>query len=207
MRHLPVLSFCLLTACGGLSWNTEVAATPEARLAMASTVVPGATTETGFTTRWGNPTQKIREGGQTEFVYRSMRNPPGWYAPQFGDSQNYVIVTFQYGLATAVRTSDGIDCRATFPPRPPGHGFDTPSTVRPVGGCAAPLSLEEAARKGPLATAWDKLNGHWNTARDRMSGSRKAGPAATGAGKRPGVASDAYAGPGKVVSGSTGPGG
>ena len=136
MRHHWLAACAIFAACSGVSWNTEVAATRASRTAMALSVIPGTTTERGFATLWGNPTQKVREGGQTEFVYRSMRNPPGPYLLQFGDSQSYVIVTFQYGLAVAVRTSDGIDCRGTFPPRPPGHGFDTPSTVRLVGRCA-----------------------------------------------------------------------
>ncbi len=197
MKFIIVLSAVILSSCGGLSWNSEVAATRDSRLAMASTVIPGATTETGFTTRWGNPTQKVREGGQMEFVYRSMKNPPGWYAPQFGDSRNYVIVTFQYGLATGVRTSDGIDCRATFPPRPPGFGYDNPSTVRLVGGCAAPLTLEESARKGPLAATWNKMQQHWSGARDRLAGGNPAEDA-TGQTVRPPVTSDAYVGTGKT---------
>lgn len=165
---------------------------------MASTVIPGTTTETGFATRWGNPTQKVREGGQTEFVYRSMSNPPGWYAPQFGDSRNYVIVTFQYGLATGVRTSDGIDCRATFPPRPPGFGFDNPATVRLVGGCAAPISLEEATRKGPLARNWDKMRSHWSSATNGKTGRTQAPTTPAPSTLRPTVPSDAYVGPGKA---------
>ncbi len=197
MKFLVVFSAIFLTSCGGLSWNTEVAATRESRLAMASTVIPGATTETGFTTRWGNPTQKVREGGQTELVYRSMTNPPGWYAPQFGDSRNYVIVTFQYGLATGVRTSDGIDCRATFPPRPPSFGYDNPSTVRLVGGCAAPMTLEESARKGPLATVWNTMQRHWSKTRDQIAGGGSAQTASAET-VRPPVASDAYVGSGKT---------
>lgn len=189
MRPARLAPCLALAACGGLAWNTEVAATAESRTAMALFVVPGATTETGFATRWGNPTQKIREGGQTEFVYRDMRNLPGWYYPQFGTSHDYVIVTFQYGLATGVRTSDGIDCRGTFPPRPPGPGFDNPATVRLVGGCAPPLTPAEAARKGPIARAWDRLAATWGETPTRPGGTPA--PAAAPA-ERPGVVEDSY---------------
>lgn len=157
MRAAALASCLTLAACSGLSWNTEVANTGAARLSMAESVVPGSTTERGLVTRWGYPTQKVREGGQTEYIYRDMSNLPGWYFPQFGDSHRYVIVTFQYGIATGVRSSDGIDCRATFPPRPPGMVVDNPSTVKLVGTCAPPLTPEEAARKGPIATAWEAL--------------------------------------------------
>ena len=138
MLRYVILCLSFLAGCTGLAWDTEVAGTLAARNAMAESVVPGWTTETAFTTRWGKPTQKIREGGQTEFVYRDIKNPPGWLLPQFGNNQDYVIVTFQYGLATAVRTSDGIDCRGTFPPRPPSFDYDNPTTVKLVGTCAPP---------------------------------------------------------------------
>lgn len=135
---VPLLAAGLLASCnGGYAWNTEVASTRAARDAMANSVILGTTTETALTTRWGNPTQKVREGGQTEFIYRNMTNPRGFYVLQFGDSNDFVIVTFQYGLASGVRTSDGIHCHGTFPPRPPGPGFDNPSTVRLVGTCAS----------------------------------------------------------------------
>ncbi len=202
MRATLFAPALMLAACGGVAWNTEVATTPEARTAMALFVEPGVTTETGFATRWGNPSQKVREGGQTEFIYRDMKNLPGWYYPQFGDSHNYVIVTFQYGLATGVRTSDGIDCRGTFPPRPPGPGFDNPATVRLVGRCAPPLSAAEAARKGPIARAWDKLNETWDEARAELGGSGTTG-ASTGISTGgspiwPGVVEDSYVPSGKV---------
>ncbi|NNE81331.1 MAG: hypothetical protein HKN18_13780 [Silicimonas sp.] len=127
-----LLLLLLLASCGGLSWNTTVADHPQVRQAMLASVVPGATTEKSFAAQWGNPTQKIREGGQVSYVYRNMKNPPGYYAPQFGNSRDYVIVAFQYGLAIGAYSSDTEGCRATFAPRPPGHGFDTPSTVHTV---------------------------------------------------------------------------
>jgi hypothetical protein len=132
-RILPVM-LCL-SACGGLSWNTTLADTPEVRQSMLASVERGITTETGFVTRWGNPTQKVREGAETRFVYRNMTNPPGFRFPQFGDSTAYVVVVFQYGVARGAYSSDTEGCRATFPPRPPGPGFDTPTTVHPVN-CA-----------------------------------------------------------------------
>lgn len=138
MWRLFIIAIGPLTGCSGLTWDTEVASTFAARTAMAEFVEPGSTTVTAFTTRWGKPTQKVREGGQTEFIYRDVKNPPGWLLPQFGNNEHYVIVTFQYGLATAVRTSDGIDCRGTFPPRPPGFDYDNPTTVKLVGKCAPP---------------------------------------------------------------------
>jgi hypothetical protein len=138
MRFSVILALLALAGCGGLAWNTDVASTPASRLAMAMSVEPGITTETGFVTRWGHPVQKVREGGQTDFIYRNALNVEWHTLPQFGDSNDYVIVTFQYGLATGVRTSDGIACRGSFMPRPPGYGFDNPTTVRLIGTC--PLS-------------------------------------------------------------------
>lgn len=138
----------LLAGCSGLTWDTEVASTLSARNAMVEFVTPGWTTETAFTTRWGKPTQKVREGGQTEFVYRDVKNPPGWLLPQFGNNSHYVIVTFQYGLATGIRTSDGIDCRGTFPPRPPGFDYDNPTTVKLVGNCAPRSRRHRATEAG-----------------------------------------------------------
>lgn len=196
MRWRMIAGALLLSACSGVAWNTEVATTEASRTAMALSVVPGTTTETSFTTRWGKPTQSIRDGGQTEYVYRNMRNPPGWFHPQFGDSQNYVIVTFHYGLATAVRTSDGIDCRGTFAPRPPNHAYDNPSTVRLVGRCAPHLSPEEAARKGPIARSWDALKETWNdiTSGDPATSGTSETTSAAASPKRPGVAEDGYKG-------------
>ena len=138
MRAFTAITLLVLSGCGGLAWNTDVASTPASRLAIAMSVQPGITTETALVTRWGHPVQKVREGAQTEFIYRSVLNPDWYTLPQFGDSNDYVIVTFQYGLATGVRTSDGIACRGSFMPRPPGYGFDNPTTVRLIGDC--PLS-------------------------------------------------------------------
>ena len=207
VRWLILLASMALTGCSGLSWNTEVAATQAARTAMALSVIPGETTERSFATRWGNPTQKVREGGQTEFVYRDIRNPKGWYFPQFGDSHHYVVVTFQYGLAAGVRTSDGIDCRGTFPPRPTGFPVDNPSTVRLVGTCAPTLTAAESSRKGPIARSLDTLNATWQEARSDLTeltgtGSGTTGtPASEGSGlepNRPGVIDDDYSTGGKV---------
>lgn len=138
MRHMTsfVFAILMLTGCTGLAWNTTVANDPAVRMAMLASVRPGITTETDLTTRWGKPTQKVREGGETRYIYRDMRNPDGYHFPQFGDSSAYVVVVFQYGLATDAYSSDTEGCRATFAPRPPNHGFDNPSTVHPVN-CGA----------------------------------------------------------------------
>ena len=139
-RVFPLL-ICL-SGCGGLAWNTTVADHVSVRQAMIDSVIPGVTTETHLVSRWGNPTQKSREGAETRFIYRSMTNPEGYRMPQFGDSSRYVIVTFQYGLATGATSSDIEGCRATFAPRPPGSGFDNPTTVHPVNcrGVANPVT-------------------------------------------------------------------
>ena len=129
-------AFCgLAAACSGVAYNTTVADTPAARFAMAQSVTPGGTTEQAFVTRWGPPVQKVRDGAQTEFIYRNMHVPVWHRFPQFGDSERYVIVTFQYGLATGVRTSDGIACRASFNPRPPNYSFDLPVQIGLSGTC------------------------------------------------------------------------
>ena len=128
-----------LSACGGIAWNTTVADSPAVRQMMVNSVVPGVTTEQGFATRWGNPTQKIREGGQTEFVYRAIIDPGSRSPIQHGDSARFVIVTFQYGIAVGARSSETEGCRATFSPRPPGAGFSTPTTVRPTSACPGVL--------------------------------------------------------------------
>ena len=125
------LLILLLAACEPVSWNTLVAEDQSVRLAMVQSIRIGVTTDTDVATRWGKPTQIVREGGQHQWIYRDMRQPLGVF-PQFGDSSEYVIVTFQYGIATGVRTSDFEGCRGTFPPRPPGPGFPNPSTVHPV---------------------------------------------------------------------------
>ena len=150
-----VLSLCLtLVGCGGASWNTTVASHPQVRAAMVESVVPGRTTEKRFTLQWGNPTQKQREGGQVAYIYRNMSNPPGYYTPQFGNSQAYVVVLFQYGLAVGAYTSDTEGCRATFPPRPPGPGFDNPSTVHAVN-CG--VVYDGSGERRPIAEAIDWL--------------------------------------------------
>lgn len=136
MRLLILVLF--LSGCGGVAWNTTVADVPSSRSAMLASISPGLTTEKRFVAQWGNPTQKIREGAQVSYVYRNMRNPAGYAAPQFGESSQFVVVQFQYGLAIGGFSSDTQGCRATFPPRPPGHGFDNPSTVHPVNCAGVP---------------------------------------------------------------------
>ena len=145
---------CLLCGCGGVSWNTTVANHPQVRSAMVASVVPGRTTEKRFILQWGNPTQKQREGAQVAYIYRNMSNPPGYYAPQFGNSQAYVVVLFQYGLAVGAYSSDTEGCRATFPPRPPGPGFDNPSTVHAVN-CG--VTYDGSSERRPIAEAIDWL--------------------------------------------------
>ena len=139
-----MLVFCLLLAgCGGLSWNTTLANDPAVRTAMVTSVRPGISTETDIVTRWGNPTQKVREGAETRFIYRDMSNPPGYLAPQFGNSAGYVVIVFQYGIAREAYSSDTEGCRGTFAPRPPGFGFYNPTTVKPVncGGTDTPAPV------------------------------------------------------------------
>jgi hypothetical protein len=149
------LLLCLcLAGCGGTSWNTTVADNPQVRRAMVASVVPGRTTEKRFALQWGNPTQKSREGAQTAYIYRNMSNPPGYYAPQFGNSRAYVVVLFQYGLAVGAYSSDTEGCRATFPPRPPGPGFDNPSTVHAVN-CG--VAYDGSGEHRPIAAAIDWL--------------------------------------------------
>jgi len=144
--------FFLLAGCGGLAWNTEVADYWQVRHAMLESIRPGHTTEGRFIARWGAPTQKIREGAQISYVYRNMKNPEGYYAPQFGDSTRFVVVVFQYGVAVEAYSSETQGCRATFPPRPPGPGFDNPTTVKPVNcgvSKAAASSTPEAQGVAP----------------------------------------------------------
>lgn len=153
----------ILAGCGGLAWDTKVAEQFPVRLAMMASVEPGVTTETGFATRWGNPTQKVREGAQTEFIYRSTANPKDDEVRllRYGDSAEFVIVTFQYGLATGVRSSDTEVCRSTFPPQPPGPGYDTPATVYATGDCiaSAPQNVTNRAfRPGGKVSSGGKLN-------------------------------------------------
>ena len=155
---IRTLLFCLaLSGCGGLAWNTTVADHPEVRAAMLASVEPGYTTEKRFTAQWGNPTQKIREGGQVSFVYRNMSNPRGYYAPQFGTSGAFVVVDFQYGTAIGAYSSDEQGCRATFAPRPPGQGFDNPSTVHAVN-CGVAYDGSTERRPVLEAIAWLREN-------------------------------------------------
>ncbi len=119
------------------------------RWAMLSSIQPGHTTETQVRLRWGNPTQIVREGAEKRFIYRNMTNPPGYRFPQFGDSTSYVVVVFQYGIATQVYSSDVEGCRATFAPRPPGAGFDNPTTVHPANCGSLPGQSESRTDGGP----------------------------------------------------------
>ncbi|MEO1239146.1 MAG: hypothetical protein AAFW64_05700 [Pseudomonadota bacterium] len=192
MRPLLPLLLIILAACSETARDTTIAATPDRRAMMAASVVPGKTTETEVITRWGAPTQRVREGGQTEFIYRSMTNPPGYYAPRFGDSANYVIVTFQYGLAVGVRTSETEGCRATFPPSPPGPGFPHLTTVHPAATCPGVGPLQ--GRVHPLEEAANQIFGHG----DRAGSSATTTGAGPGGGTRPGVPDDSYAGIGKA---------
>lgn len=144
-RNLMILF--LSTGCGGVAWDTTLASEPVVRRAMVDSVRVGITTESQFMTRWGRPTQRVREGAETRLIYRSMTNPQGYHFPQFGSSHDYVIAVFQYGQAVSAYSSDTEGCRATFAPRPPGQAFDNPSTVHPVNcglagasGGGAPLN-------------------------------------------------------------------
>ncbi len=126
------LILCLLSGCGGLAWNTTVADEPVVRRAMIDSISPGVTTESQFITRWGRPTQIVREGGEKRLIYRNMSNPVGYAFPQFGTSASYVVVVFQYGRAISAYSNDTEGCRGAFAPRPPGQAFDNPTTVHAV---------------------------------------------------------------------------
>ena len=129
LRMVLLLGFFTgLAGCGGLAWDTGVADSQTVRFAMIESVGIGNTTQTQFTTRWGNPFQKIRDGGRVEYVYRR----------RLGDQSRFVIVTFEYGVAIAVRSSDTEGCRASFAPRIPGYAGDTADVVKPIGWCAPP---------------------------------------------------------------------
>jgi len=181
----------LLSGCTGLAWNTTVADHPPVRRAMLESVHLNRTTETDLIARWGRPTQKIRQGAQTQYVYRNMSNPPGHHFPQFGDSRSYVVVVFQYGLAVGAYSSDTEGCRATFAPRPPGVGFDNPSTVKPVN-CGLPPGAD-AGRDGGLLGALG-MTGAAGKATDGLVPGDPGGQT----GGRPGVPPDHYsAGGGK----------
>ena len=158
---LALLSLLTLAGCTGLAWNTTVANDPNVRWAIVTSVQPGITTETDLTARWGKPTQKIRQGAETRFVYRDMTTPEGYAPPQFGRSDAYVIVVFQYGIAVGAYSTETEGCRATFAPRPPGHGFDNPSTVHPVncllangaGGAPGGRTAADGQPLSPLSPA------------------------------------------------------
>ena len=123
------------------------------RWAMLAGIEPGRTTEVQVRLRWGNPTQIVREGAEKQFIYRNMTHPPDYWFPQFGDSTSYVVVVFQYGIATQAYSSDIEGCRATFPPRPPGPGFDNPTTVHPVNCGALPgQTATQTNNVPPLST-------------------------------------------------------
>ena len=178
MRWISLLFATCLPACTGLSWDTTLAETRETRFAMLQSVEIGRTTEGQFTARWGQPTQRIREGGQTELVYRRIRDQP-FRMPQVGVSDRFVIVTFQYGKAVAARSNDTELCRAIFPPRPPGFGYSTPAIIRPIGTCPGTAGgppgttspgggapdgqggSDGAATLGPPGANSDRLPGFW----------------------------------------------
>jgi hypothetical protein len=124
MRLGGLLLLLPLAACGGLALTTTVADRAEVRRAMVDSVRIGQTTDDAFVLRWGQPHQKATEGGRVNFVYRS---------PQ--QSANFVIVTFDYGVAVDIRSTETEACRATFAPRVPGYGFDRVEPVYPVGWC------------------------------------------------------------------------
>lgn len=185
MRILLVLFIFAFAGCGGTAWNTTVADHPQVRAAMLASVHPGRTTEKRYVAQWGQPTQKIREGGQVSYVYRNMKNAPGYYAPQFGNSQAYVVVSFQYGLAIGAYSSDTEGCRATFAPRPPGQNFDNPSTVHAVN-CGVIYNGSTEYR--PIAEGIEWLARH---ARGAGKAVQDKLPTAPG---MPGVPADTYTG-------------
>lgn len=131
-----------LTGCGGVAYQTTVADSAAVRRAMITSVFVGETTKTAFVTRWGPPLQKQREGAREEFIYRSQNN-----------SNAYVIVTFDFGVAIAVRSNETEGCRGTFPARVPGFGFDRPDPVAPVGWCDAIPRLPVQTESPLLSTA------------------------------------------------------
>ena len=123
MRLLAAVPL-LLAACGEVALDTRVADRAEVRRAMAESVEIGRTTDDAFVLRWGPPHQTQREGGREAFVYRSRMQ-----------SEAFVIVTFDYGIASGVRSTETEACRGTFAPRVPGYGFDRIEPVYPVGWC------------------------------------------------------------------------
>ena len=119
------------------------------------------------------------------YVYRNMKNPPGYYTPQFGNSGAYVVVSFQYGLAIGAYSSDTEGCRATFAPRPPGQAFDNPSTVHAVG-CG--VIYDGSTERRPIAEGIE-----WLATQARGAGAtvRETLPAPA---PMPGVPDDSYTG-------------
>jgi hypothetical protein len=124
MRRVVLLFLLPLAACGVVALTTSVADRTEVRRAMVDSVRIGQTTDDAFVLRWGPPHQKAREGGRVNFIYRSPRQ-----------SEAFVIVTFDYGIASDVRSTETEACRGTFAPRVPGYGFDRIVPVHPVGWC------------------------------------------------------------------------
>jgi hypothetical protein len=124
MRAVFLLAFLSLAACAPVVLNTTVADRPEVRRAMVESVRLGVTTDDEFVLRWGPPFQQAREGGRVNYIYRS--------SPQ---SERFVIVVFDYGIAAEVRSTETEACRGTFAPRVPGYGFDRIEPVHPVGYC------------------------------------------------------------------------
>lgn len=164
-------TFCmigLLAGCGGLSWDTRVAENMATRLAMIESVRVGDTTEMQYVGRWGNPLQKMRDGGRVDYIYRSRS----------GDPDKYVIVTFEHGVAIDVRSNETVGCRASFAPRIPGYSGDTPDVVKPIGWCAN--DGDTYVTNG----VWKRMAAEANGAVQGMTG-----PA------RPGVPSDEYVRP------------
>ena len=163
MRQVLFLAVCVAVGgCGGLAWDTRMASQPATRLAMITSVEPGLTTEPQFVVRWGNPLQKAYDGGRVDYIYRART----------GDQADFVIVTFEYGVAIAVRSSETEGCRSSFAPRVPGYGWDTPDIVKPVGWCADPNDPYDP-------------NGFWK----RLTQESYAPPTVAGA---PGVPDDTY---------------
>jgi hypothetical protein len=124
MRPAHVLALLYLPACGPVALNTTIADRAEVRRAMVESVRIGETTDDEMVLRWGPPFQQAKEGGRTNYIYRSAMQ-----------SANFVIVTFDYGVAVDVRSTETEACRATFAPRVPGYGFDQAETVYPSGWC------------------------------------------------------------------------
>lgn len=180
MRIALLIGLVILAACSGRAWNTRVADHPQSRAAMLDSIQPGVTTEKSFVLRWGRPTQVMTEGAQKAYVYRNMSNPEGYYFPQYGNNQAYVIVLFQYGMAVAAYSSDTEGCRATFTPRPIGLSYDNPSTVYSVN-CG--VEYDGSTERRPIAAGLE-----WLTNQVRRGGQTAASGA--GGGQPPMITSD-----------------